>query len=382
MHTKNRKNQNQSNKSQLSQNLNTIKSLHKNENSNFTKIQSDSTVINTIIYYIVFLLLASSFLVFIDKFQFRQQKYFFEIKDDTPFAFLIENIGNEYFSPKFSKIFYILIIDSLIYAFFSNLHCDLDFSIFYILIITLESGFTSYVQSFHSLFLHSFLIFFELYLYCVFLHTRAYKLKWYLLCTLIAFLTTLDFCLRVEAISFAFSFISIIIISIHKTNLLTSPYLIITWKEIALIVFLCISTVFIVLFTFYNTIGLPKFIWLPLSIGDIIDEYKISQWNITLIIIEVISLFFIKYAQLNSYNTFMICILLICLFSVSIIPAYSGETAVITKVFEFKLILVLLTGIILGRQPRLYLTILIALLGILTSWIYRYNFIPLDYQFY
>lgn len=380
-HVKNQKNQKPGYKSDISQNTNYNGTGQKYEKHNHDQNQTDYLSNKPLISYIYILLLAFLSLLFIDKYQFRQQKFFFEMSDDTPLAFKIENFGNEYLPPAFSKIFYVLIIDSFLFGIFSNLHCDLDFITYFILIITLESGLTAYIQSLHSLFFHTFLILFELYLYCVFIHTRAYQLKWYLIFSTITFLNALDFCLRVEGISFIFSLVSVTIISIHRTNLLTNPNRKTSAKEFIFIAFLCLSIIFIVLFTFYKTIGLPKFIWLPLSLGDILDEYKISQYNITLILIEIISLFFIKSAEFNSYNMFMICILLIILFSVSIIPAYSSETAVITKVFEFKMTLILISGIILGRQPRIYLALTIAFIGIAISWIYRYKFVPLDYEF-
>ena len=53
--------------------------------------------------YIFFLLISLFSLIFVDKFQFPQQKLFFEISIDTPLAFKIENLGNEYLSPEFSR---------------------------------------------------------------------------------------------------------------------------------------------------------------------------------------------------------------------------------------------------------------------------------------
>ncbi|OHT10518.1 hypothetical protein TRFO_20194 [Tritrichomonas foetus] len=353
--------------------------ITESRNNDQTGFFDKHPIAKTILSVTGFFIFAILSLLFTKHYKFPQLNYSFDMKGDTPFASILDFYG--YHKNQLSSIqnIYPVVIGTSLFYLYRNFNCDYELSALFSFIAIMDSGFSSFLQSSNSHFFHVFLTMLTFFFQGLLFHEKAFSTIWFILNAFLSFFISLNFCNRVESLPLIVSYIYSISITVRKTSLSFSPRKPTKILDIIKIVSLNCFVSFVTIFIFKSTIGLPKFRKISFSIDDIFDEYKIIQFGYTLIVFEILAvfLFAFKFTYLNSYDSLLLISLALTFVSNLILPVFSGESALATKIFDGKLNLVMMAGIVIGRPSRLYLSYTLLLIGLFTTWVERYKFKPL-----
>ena len=320
---------------------------------------------NVAIYYLFLFVLCVCFTFFRERYMRKTFEADFESDRSVPLSEIIDSRLDFWFkSRRYLKKMYPIFASLSLFTIFFFLNCDLDFSLAFCYSVFLDTGFSEFLSSLHSHFLHCLILLLTILMWILLLHKKAFTQVWFAINAATVLCISLNCTLRIESLAFIPPYLAVLYMSVKKTNNMFKPVKKTRLIDVLKLVLLIAAIASPVVALIYYFVGLPKIRFLKhLSFDDVVDQYELEHYSYPLVFTEITSLIlylfftFIKPIQyLNSYNKNIFKLLIIsCVFLVCL-PMLSGESALSTKIFGVKLMCILGTGILLGRLHHIYIS--------------------------